>query len=256
MSKMTSGLHCYLDFGNSRVKAWLCRHGEVISRVSHGYQLDVGSFFRVMPAEFRQPMAFVGVASVLDSDADAAFVEQARHWWGVTPMFAESHASDCGLMNGYEQPSQLGVDRWMNILGVSRMAPSYCVVSCGTALTIDLVCNRQHAGGYIMPGMFLQLTSLVKGTRKVRPELSESRGVQPGRTTTEAVYHGVVLSQVCVIERCFDLLKSREASDAKLILTGGDADKLSPHLACPHDIMPELVLLGLQSYFGFAVSQE
>lgn len=247
-------LSCFLDFGNSRVKAWLCQDGEILARVSHGSALDMATLFRVMPPAFRQKMDFVGVASVLDPDINEAFVLEAAARWGVQPVMARSQSESCGVINAYRDPSLLGVDRWMNVLGVAGEG-SRCVVSCGTALTIDLVDNQSHLGGYILPGMFLQLESLIKGTRKVRPDVVAVTGLEPGRSTTEAVHHGILMGQSAVVERSMSVLKTLSGKEPRLVLTGGDADKLSPHLSCPHDIIPELVLLGLQRYFGQALSR-
>lgn len=54
-------------------------------------------------------------------------------------------------------PNQLGMDRWLQMLGVVEKDKKLCVVGCGTALTIDLIdCDKDdlnnrghHLGGYI-----------------------------------------------------------------------------------------------------------
>ena len=42
--------------------------------------------------------------------------------------------------------------------------------------------------------------------------------------------------------------------DGKVFTKVPHADKLAPHLSCHHDIIPELVLVGLQRYFDYAAS--
>jgi type III pantothenate kinase len=47
-----------------------------------------------------------------------------------------SVASQCGVKNSYEDPSQLGADRWASLIGARRLQPGAClVVTAGTATT-------------------------------------------------------------------------------------------------------------------------
>ena len=87
---------CFLDFGNSRVKAWLCVDNVVLGKISHEHRLDVLSFFTELPDLFQQKMDFIGVTSVLDAKSNHEFAVQAEHQWGVRPSFAESQESCCG----------------------------------------------------------------------------------------------------------------------------------------------------------------
>jgi type III pantothenate kinase len=154
-----------------------------------------------------------------------------------------------GIRCAYTEPQFLGVDRWLNILAVSQQQP-VCVVSCGTALTIDVVHNNQHLGGYILPGMNLQLSSLIGGTQRVRQHDITTSSLSFGKNTSEAVHHGILLACVAAIEKVFTSLVAVVDDTVNVVLTGGDAETLSPHLPMAHDIMPELLLIGLQRYFG------
>ena len=56
-----------------------------------------------------------------------------------------------GLVNGYEEPARLGVDRWAAMIG-ARMscAGALCVVDSGTATTVDVIqAERAAIGGAI-----------------------------------------------------------------------------------------------------------
>ena len=37
--------------------------------------------------------------------------------WGLQPRFFTSKAQGCGVTNAYTEPEQLGVDRWMALIG-------------------------------------------------------------------------------------------------------------------------------------------
>ncbi len=63
-----------------------------------------------------------------------------------------------GITNGYNDPSKLGIDRWLAILGAATQfkGQNLCVFNCGTAITMDIVtANGEHQGGLIFPGVQL-----------------------------------------------------------------------------------------------------
>lgn len=41
---------------------------------------------------------------------------------------------------------KLGIDRWLQVLAVASKEQDICVISCGTALTIDLTHGLNHLG--------------------------------------------------------------------------------------------------------------
>lgn len=248
-------LACYLDMGNSRVKAWLCLDGIVQQRYSFAHPLQPDELFAELPAAFRVRVDFVGISSVMDANTNQYLAVIAEQIWGCVPRFAVSTATTLGVNNAYTEPGQLGVDRWLNVLAVAGGEPS-CVVSCGTALVIDAVAGVQHLGGFIVPGLHLQLSSLVQGTRKVRPQWVAVPDLAWGKNTSDAVHRGIVLGAVAAITQAYEQLTEQTQSLPRLVLTGGDAEKLSPHLRVPHAIIPELLLCGLQRYFGHPVATE
>ncbi|MBQ0744274.1 MAG: type III pantothenate kinase, partial [Pseudomonas sp.] len=52
---------------------------------------------------------------------------------------AHSTHEALGVVNGYEEPGRLGVDRWMGALAGYQLAGGCCAVDCGSAITIDFV---------------------------------------------------------------------------------------------------------------------
>ena len=81
---------------------------------------------------------------------------------------ARSTHEALGVVNGYEEPGRLGVDRWMGALAGYQLAGGCCAVDCGSAITIDFVLpGGSHLGGFIIPGLRLMKESLKLGTRNV-----------------------------------------------------------------------------------------
>ncbi len=82
-----------------------------------------------------------------------------------------------GVVNGYADPSLLGVDRWLAVIGAYQRVQGACVVAdIGTAATVDVVAaDGRHRGGYIVPGPQLMVASLLRGTS----DLAEFRAISP-----------------------------------------------------------------------------
>jgi len=166
----------------------------------------------------------------------------------VARSFARSQPISCGLRNSYQDPSKMGVDRWLAMLAAWRLVQSeVIVVDAGTALTIDLIDrNGCHSGGYILPGRKLILESLTSSTERVRYEGVPDPSIAPGVTTAECVEHGSWLSLLSAIRGVVADCCQLSGSVPRVVLTGGDAPSLM-RLAGESDwqLKEELVLDGL-----------
>lgn len=238
----------YFDMGNTRGKFWLGRDGKIEARAYIPHDGDMSSVLTHLPAEFSAvPDAVLG-ASVLDDKTLEHFAEASRERWSLTPQFARSSAQHAGVINAYVDPSRLGVDRWLALIALSARAQDVCVVDCGTAITVDVLrADGCHLGGYILPGLSMMAGVLLHETRRVRFDPDAIiEGLALGRNTGEAVKHGALAAVVALIE------KTVAEHPCALVLTGGDAARVSASLACPHELQPELLLYGLQRYFADA----
>jgi pantothenate kinase type III len=92
----------------------------------------------------------------------------------------------------------------------------------------------------------MMANALLAGTGRVRFSQLEWSDVRLGNTTAKAVSNGLLAAVVALIERL-----STEKTQ-KIILTGGDAEKIIPHLSMAFQYEPELLLYGLQRYFEYA----
>ena len=178
--------------------------------------------------------------------------------------FAKSEARAGGVVNLYRPPESLGVDRWLSALAVRGMFGKrggweWTIVSVGTATTVDgLTAKGEFIGGLILPGPS-SFPGMLKKTTALPPALlSQSRlssplqsprespseksplVSRPPRDTSSAVATGALLSTAgAALE-----FRRRFLPGSGFILTGGDANKLSPFLPRSRTI-PDLVLRGL-----------
>lgn len=165
--------------------------------------------------------------------------------------FAKTQKSAYGVTNGYSQPRQMGVDRWVAIIGAWAEFKSAClIVDAGTAVTVDVI-NRdgEHLGGQILPGMALMAKALAAETSDL-PEVAPKKAASfqdldmfTGATRS-AIQSGAENAVIGAIERANKTLRSN-AYRPKLVLTGGDASRILQALGSSPLHRPHLVLHGL-----------
>ncbi|GAB1262935.1 type III pantothenate kinase [Aurantivibrio plasticivorans] len=166
--------------------------------------------------------------------------------WGCEVEVAKVQPLCAGVEQGYVEPAKLGVDRWLAVLAAYNESRSCCVVvSCGTAITVDLVdAQGIHLGGYIVPGFELMRQALFSGTHAVQvPPAAEIAELKPGATTLEAVSQGCLQMVLGLVSSAKSQLGDTHVTT---FLSGGDASKVLPHLNSDGVLLREqLVLDGL-----------
>jgi type III pantothenate kinase len=234
----------WLDIGNTRLKYWITENEQIIEHAAELHLQSPAELLLGLIQHFKGlGLQQVGVSSVQDKKNNDR-IQKILKFLDVPVSFAKVHAEYAGLCCAYEDTSKFGIDRWLQMLAVvNNPEQKYCVISCGTALTIDLTDGMQHLGGYILPNLYLQRDSLIQNTKGIKIPDATFDELTPGRNTIDAVHHGILLSLVSTIEKVLDKYPSQ------LILTGGDAPLFARYLAQYQPaIEPDLLLKGLQNY--------
>ena len=254
-----------IDVGNSRVKWAWAKEGRLVdvgaadrhSGVWERSIFDAGH----LPEEIR-------VANVAGPGVEAQVKGVLAAGFGVNPVFASSAARGAGVRNGYADPAQLGVDRWLALCAAwVRHGSRLCVVDAGTATTFDIVTDDgQHAGGLILAGLDLLQSALIGGTSDLARLSATASEVAArpgdagrlGRDTATGIRQGAVLATAHLAIGCLRSCPARSGAPPVLVLTGGASSVILPALrdiaggpvagAIPPFALeerPELVLEGL-----------
>ncbi|QID18863.1 type III pantothenate kinase [Nitrogeniibacter mangrovi] len=229
-----------LDAGNSRLKWGLIDHDAWVAQgaFSHDEPWDLGA---VLPPVGGLDAAFgVNVAG----EGVAARVTEALRSWTVPLRWWTPEAACCGVRNGYDDPAQLGADRWAALVGAWHLQQGAAlVVTAGTATTIDvLMGDGRFAGGLIVPGVELMKRALAGNTAQL-PLVEGSMARLPTRTA-DAIHMGCLHAQAGAIERMFRYLSGE--SGAVCLINGGAAPMVMPLLGIPCRLVDNLVLEGVR----------
>ena len=169
--------------------------------------------------------------------------------WQVEPEFVTSSATAAGLRNAYPQPQQLGVDRWLAIIGAHALARgALCVVSVGTALTIDgVAADGRHLGGVIVPGPDLMVSSLLRNTSDIaqRAQHGTASNALFADNTLGAIQQGAEHALAALVERTVGVMRHTLEEMPTVIMTGGASARVEKLLGLPYRAVPDLVLRGL-----------
>ena len=227
-----------IDSGNSRIKWGAHADGRWLAQGALGH--DEAGALAALADQWPMP-ARVMLANVAGPAAAEAIRTRLGAWSAV---FCEvrSEAQRCGVSNGYENPAQLGVDRWCALIGARRLAAvPTLVVMAGTATTIDALDGEGvFRGGFILPGIDLMRRVLASDTAGL--PLAVGRHAAWPRRTDDAIFSGAIEAQAGAIERAFARL---EGAGKRCLLSGGNADAISRHLALPHSVAQNLPMEGL-----------
>lgn len=224
-----------LDIGNSRTKSVLHQDGNFTLLPDHH------------AATIEQNEISAVFCASVASDERIATVRQETALQRVPWQIVHSEAAKSGLRSQYTEPHLLGVDRWLAMLGAIKLWPaqSLLVVDAGTALTLDWIdANGQHLGGWIIPGFRLQQQAVIGQTAKVFNNSMQHAQVALGTDTSSCLQNGCLSAAVAVILHGFSLQNT-----TKVVITGGDANLLLPHLSeLNPQVEPLLIFRGLSLY--------
>ena len=260
-----------VDIGNSRIKWRVADLAEPWSAEAAPHHAGVvahaerGTLAARWQAVAPGAIGAAYLANVADDSHAHAVGAAIRAVWGEIAIHnLVPRASQCGVVNGYRDPAQLGADRWALLIGAHARFPRQTLViaSLGTATTIALLTSvdasdgasncssaARFEGGLILPGIEAMRRSLARDTARL--PLADGRVVAFADNTDDAIASGIVSAQAGAISRAMRDATTRLARTGgalrtvRCILTGGAAGLVAPHLGCNATIENNLVLQGL-----------
>lgn len=246
-----------VDIGNTRVKA-VCAGDEARTELPAMATADAAQW-RTGEAEAwtavldaRPEPERVLVSNVAGASVAGAFAQWVWERWHLEAEFATVRRACAGMHTLYEEPGQLGIDRWLAALAAwDRVRGPVCVLDAGTALTVDIVdAGGDHLGGLIAPGLDLMRRSLTQGTAQLRVDALPD--VERFATNTaDAIALGCRESQRGLLAAVGARLAAAYP-DARFawFLTGGGAADVREFVPVDCTHVPALVLDGLHVLAG------
>ncbi len=258
-------MRLFVDVGNSCCKWAFSSQQGLSAQQSMDYTADT-LLMRLDThwQNWAQVPTSVWVSNVAGNEIRTLLQQWMAQHWQCSVVFAHTETRACGVVNGYEQPQQLGVDRWLALLGAHQLNPEgrCLVVDCGTAVTLDVLNQHgEHQGGWILPGLQMMRSGLqknahalqhlaVEGKDETVQTLARPPGFLPAKNTQDGIFFGTLYAVISLVTQVWNTVSMNGKWPLSIFLTGGAALEVYPHLPmlCRHE--PELVLKGLAYWAG------
>ncbi len=258
-----------LDAGNTRLKWALCERGQFLQSGVFTYE------WSALLAQFQTQwggLAKKGAIKqlVLSNVAGESLESLLRQWWLGTCLqeealqetglltidIVQAQTQAFGVQCAYRQPGQLGADRWAALVAARHyITGACCVITCGTALTIDVLSAKGvHAGGLIAPGMAVMRQSLLANTTQITAQIEAGDATNTSifcvQDTASAVQAGIMAATTGAVQQVLQQCGEHEQLVPVCVVTGGDAQLLLPALPKGSLHKTEWVLKGLAIIAG------
>lgn len=151
----------------------------------------------------------------------------------------------------YKTPETLGPDRIAAACGAWAVHPGKdcLVIDAGTCITVDFLDHEGiYHGGAIMPGLGMNLRALHTFTAKLPLITLDGVTKVPvlGRSTEESILAGTLGATMLALAGYVALYRQK-CPELQVLLTGGDADRLTAAGASGWELQPHLTLIGLNA---------
>lgn len=248
MSQKDTNMLLVVDAGNTKTK-WAvfdAQNQQVMQNACLNSELASADF---PPKQW--PLSHAVVGNVAGS-THALMLNNQLTQQGIHVRWASAEAHACGVLNSYQNPKSLGIDRWAALVAAYHAHQTHCiVVNAGTAITVDALTvtstGATFLGGTISPGLRLMQMALRQNTAQLNPKNGDVRAFPVN--TDDAIYNGCLNAALGVIQTQWQHLEGLVKMPPKLLLSGGDAavlaKNLPEYLVKHHNIVDNLVLVGL-----------
>lgn len=243
-----------LDIGNTKTAAGIFRNGtlEVQWRIttSHWTSDDLWVVLRSLLKTSDCALPDAVTFACVVPQVRHSMMDLSRRYLKVEPLEVTSETA--GIDIRYAYPHELGADRLANAAGAMKLGDlPAVVVDFGTATTFDVIDGSgAYVGGAISPGVGTAAAELFKKAEKLNPVDLEFPACALGRSTTEAVRSGVLLSAVGGTDYVLGRLMEEMDGVPVLWATGGWARGIAGRCESPMRVCPELTLVGIDSIGG------
>ncbi|WP_300666077.1 type III pantothenate kinase [Fluviicola sp.] len=203
-----------VDAGNTRIKVGLFQNNDL--QEVHAFsnnELDK------LKSYLLKHKNYLGIISSVRSDKNTKWIK------GLLPnAILFNHQLDVPLVNHYESPQTLGVDRLANAIAVANISDKNAlIIDVGTCIKYDFVrYPKMYEGGSISPGIELRYKAMHEFTGKLPLIEDRIQGPFIGKNTLDAMRSGVMngmhLEMVGFIEEY-----RRLYPELTIFLTGGDS---------------------------------
>ena len=238
-----------VDAGNTRVKVGIFENN-LLQKVDFFSSQQL----LAIPDHYDYEHAIISSVNTLQPPVSQAF--------GKKSLFLLNYQTKIPFVNDYQTPHSLGADRLAAVAGAHALYPlmNVLVIDLGSCITLDFITSSgQYLGGSIAPGLQMRLKAMHNFTAKLPLiDLNTTQNNMDipfiGNTTASCLLSGAVMGAAAEITQMIRMYSDKFA-DLQIILCGGDAAFLAGMVQTDVKVVPDLVLIGLNSILKYNLPQ-
>ncbi|TYK66991.1 type III pantothenate kinase [Colwellia echini] len=212
-----------IDIGNSRIKYVHRLEGSESIKLSAITQLSnidfsVDDFANHFSQATKIIVANVGSSTLTDALKTWCKTQNVS----FTQVFSEKQKNN--VVSAYQDPSKLGIDRWLALLAAAQHYPNknVLIIDAGTATTVDFLAKSgQHQGGWILAGIDTLRASLLNNSTLVTADEQANSAISFGKNTNDNVHNACWSATLGMIQQGIGQAQEYGTLDV-IILTGGN----------------------------------
>lgn len=242
-----------IDVGNTNTVFGIYRGKELVGsfrlsttaqRTSDELGMQIHMYYSFLGLHTRDTDAVI-IASVVPP-VMYTMINAIRKYIGVQPLIVNKDI-DTGLVNKYDNPKEVGVDRLVNaVSAVRRYGAPLIIIDIGTAMTFDVIDKEgAYLGGAIFPGIKVAMEALFQKASKlprvdiVRPDKAI------GTNTVMSMQSGAVRGYAGAIQGIVGEMQEEMGCKCNVVATGGMGRMMAQYCDIITHVDANLTLEGL-----------
>lgn len=247
-------LVCAVDIGNTNTAVGIVNRDDLTCLETRSLQSEqciqnITNVVEQLTVTYRasNPLP-IKICTVIRSVQDE-IVQTLSSLSSIGPVSLVSYHKTLPVTINYEKPELLGTDRIANCLYCIKKYPetNCIIIDAGTAVTIDMLSSsHKFIGGFIFPGIDLQLNSLHYNTAEL-PNVPKSTDADlfPPQLTQSAMAQGALHSVAGGISLIIQKLQKQYPAYTNILTCGGGWKTVEDALNIDCEYIPEMTLIGI-----------
>ena len=227
-----------IDIGNTFIKCGVFENNKIVDRAS------IKSTEEIMGILTKHSLSQIILCSVVPKQ-NKEFMDFLKK--NSQAPIQNIHYKKTNLKLNVEEPKSVGNDRLCNVFGALKLySAPIIIVDFGTATTYDVINKKnEFIGGIIAPGVETSTKNLISKAALLKNIDLVFPSSVIGSNTTNNIQSGIMFGAVAQVEGLVKKIQLESNTQHSLILTGGFAKLISPHLNIDHVLEIDLTLKGM-----------
>tara|TARA_Y100001970_G_scaffold190629_1_gene231833 strand:+ start:1753 stop:2478 length:726 start_codon:yes stop_codon:yes gene_type:complete len=227
-----------IDIGNTFIKCGVFENNKIVDRAS------IKSAEEIMGILTKHSLSQIILCSVVPKK-NKEFVDFLNK--NSQAQIQNIHYKKTNLKLNVEEPKSVGNDRLCNVFGALKLySAPIIIVDFGTATTYDVINKKnEFIGGIIAPGVETSTKNLISKAALLKNIDLVFPSSVIGSNTINNIQSGIMFGAVAQVEGLVKKIQLESKTHHSLILTGGFAKLISPHLNIDHVLEIDLTLKGM-----------